>query len=440
METDDNREFLTSLLCMDVIAGDSWCSIQETSWMSTDNDRKHLISALNCRHLPSAGTKTGDGPSVVVAVKALDGAVQYQRHLTNDDRDDRSSQTCFDWHLPDVVGVTSRTMLVKSEAKVALNFSTAIRCNTTLPSAAFKLGWISDSSPVSLEWVAGATLPASIENGSASIGCSMQQQQHAQIGNWTNSRHQVNVECSITSLSPDVGHLYTIYVDVQSADRWQHSGTFTATFARDEMFRETVSHSIDLIVSAGADETAIGQNRKNSPASADAAAGEPNADDGGFLRMRSCSNGLSGPWWFGDDNNQTLDFVLHSSVPDCVVCAAEMPGFLTAVADHRSPPPPEVRIMRSDGLILGSEESHSVYWYREPGGRASAVVLLLRAPTDEYTGDYVCSVPTSAAATSGGGPARWSRRKGNVADDGAKRKSVGKDRVKQIKFRLNVLQ
>jgi len=78
-------------------------------------------------------------------------------------------------------------------------------------------------------------------------------------------------------------------------------------------------------------------------------------------------------------SSNVTNFQFCNGVPNCVICRGE--GW---------PRQPSLQLHRGDGTLLGSEESHSVYWYRE-SARVSIVTLLIRRPNDEYSGGYVCT-------------------------------------------------
>jgi len=82
-------------------------------------------------------------------------------------------------------------------------------------------------------------------------------------------------------------------------------------------------------------------------------------------------------------DSKNLSFIFRTGIPNCIYCRGE--GW----------PLPRVQLYRADGSLMGSEESHSLYWYRDTV-LSSVVAFLLRSPSDEYDGDYICVAENDA--------------------------------------------
>ena len=243
-----------------------------------------------------------------------------------------------------------------------------------------------------------------------------------------------------------------------AAVRPEHAGRFTATFtlpdaATSDSFsvvdrdldsstaaaaaggggrrsnETTIELSVDLIVvdkkSSASTLLAGGNNVVAAGVDSDAIlARTATAADSGIRRMRvrSCSNAT----WTSVVRRRPAptpppspprEFHFRPGLPDCVYCQAMGAGW----------PVPRVELYRDDGLILGTEETHSVYRYQDSLLSAVAV-FLVRQPFDVYTGEYVCLA----------GPGV----RGNQIDLGSVMKplslSIDDDDVDAISFRITV--
>jgi len=210
-------------------------------------------------------------------------------------------------------------------------------------------------------------------NSTATLRCS-------ELNYTYNVSDDVTVTCHGVPLAPDnVGCAY--YVNIEFADvKRRHAGAYDVRFASSG---QSVSYIVDLVV---LDQAISGGSAPFR------------------LRMRTCSNAT----WVGDED--VTEYRLRPLVPDCVRCEATGSTAL------------DVQVLRSDGLILGSEDAHSVYWYRE-GDRTHVAVLLLRAPSDDYSADYYCIASAS-------GPLQ--------PEVDAKKRRLTRKYVRRIRFRLTV--
>jgi len=200
-----------------------------------------------------------------------------------------------------------------------------------------------------------------------------------------NVSDDVTVTCRGVPLSPGDGCAYYVDVAVSSVER-HHAGCYSVQFASGS---QSVTYSVELVVLDRATSAAVDSTPLR-------------------LRLRTCSNAT----WVGAEFGGAVvtEYRLRQLVPDCVRCEASGPAAV------------DVQLLRSDGLILGSEDAHSVYWYRD-GGRAQVAVLLLRAPSDDYSADYYCVASTS-------GPLR--------PEVDAKKRRLARKYVRRIRFRLTV--
>jgi len=383
--------------------------------MSTS--RKHVTSSLSCRHLPNIGGTTG----LTLTAKAYDGAVEFRRSLPAVGRSDAppSSDGCFDWQLPvgEFTSGSSRTRFAHVGDATTLNFSFLFLCNKSLD--AIRLSWRGDlpAANSSASFYAVDLLsPAS--NSTGSSRCSEPGYAH-------NVSDDVTVTCHGVPLSPDDGGCaYYVDVELPVVGR-HHAGAYSFEFvSRDQ----SVSYHVELVVldrgtSAGADELVVldrgtsgageldrGTSRADKLEVLDRGTSAGAGDSAPFrLRLRTCGNAT----WVGagDGTAATTEYRLRQLVPDCVRCEASG----SAAVD--------VQLLRSDGLILGSEDAHSVYWYRD-GARAHAVVLVLRAPSDDYSADYYCVASASGSL--------------RPAADDARKRHPSRKYVRSIRFRLTV--
>ena len=356
--------------------GDSWCSIQESEWMSTS--RKHLISSLSCRHLPNVGSTTG----LTLTVKAFDGAIEFQRELPaiGHPNTPTSSDDCFDWLVPvgEFTSGLSRTRCAHVGDALTLNFSFLFLCNRSLD--AIRLSWHGDlpatnsssSSSYHLD-----VLPTAA-NFTGSPRCS-------ELNYTYNVSDDVTVTCRGAPLSPDDGSCaYYVAIELSVVEH-HHAGAYNVMFRSGS---QSVSYSVELVVLDRGTSAAVGSAPFR-------------------LRLRTCSNTT---WVDAKVGARTTEYRLRQLVPDCVRCKASG----SAAVD--------VQLLRSDGLILGSEDAHSVYWYRD-GERAHVAVLLLRAPSDDYSADYYCVASAS-------GPLR--------PEVDSKKRRLTRKYVRRIRFRLTV--
>jgi len=368
----DCRAGLTTYIAC-VHAGDSWCSIQQSEWMSTS--RKHVTSSLSCRHLPSIGGTTG----LMLTAKAFDGAVEFQRQLPAVGRPSApiSSDGCFDWLVPvgEFTSGFSRTRCAHVGDALTLNFSFLFLCNESLD--VIRLSWRGElptnysSSPSYIVDVLSTT-----ENSTGSPRCS-------ELNYTYNVSDDVIVTCHGVLLSPhDGGCAYYVDVELPVVGR-HHAGAYNIKFGSGG---QSVSYNVELLV----------RDRGTSGALAPFT-----------LRMRTCSNAT---WVGAEVGAGVTEYRLRQLVPDCVRCEAS--GSETV----------DVQLLRSDGLMLGSEDAHSVYWYRD-GDRSHVAVLLLRAPSDDYSADYYCVASAS-------GPLR--------PEVDNKKRRLTRKYVRRIRFRLTV--
>jgi len=259
-----------------------------------------------------------------------------------------------------------------------LNFSLVFLCNASLD--VIRLNWRAD-----LPTTANSSLQSSYvvdvlrapEANSTLRRCS-------ELNRTRNVSDGVTLTCRGAPLSlDDGGCAYHVDVELPVVDR-RHAGAYSVAFASGS---QSVSYNVELVV-------------------LDRGTSWP--DSAPFrLRMRTCSNAT----WVGSEPVGVTEYRLRQLVPDCVRCEAS------------GSPVVDVQLLRSDGLILGSEDAHSVYWYRD-GRRAHVTVLLLRSPTDDYSADYYCVASAS-------GPLR-------PEVDDAKKRRVTRKFVRRIRFRLTV--
>lgn len=300
---------------------------------------------------------------------------------------------------------------------------------------------MSDVTSTAYEWNAAIEPPSllPVENNAINHTknpCELRPADELETGN----AFDMNVSCRMTPSSDSTGHRYIVSVEIQSADVRRHSGSFSAAFLFDYYQSDSVSLFADLVVIATSN-VGNGDPSRNS------------VEEGIKLRMRTCGDGASGIWSFSDTAVRELR--LRQSVPDCVYCVAERPLITGSSADYRPVSPAEVRIVRADGLILGSEESHSFYWYREPGGRAETAALVVRSPTDEYNGEYICVAsafaPLAGSAASSSSGSSSSSSGNRITKDDNRNKRTNTDfrssaaavphktgSRPEIRFRLNV--
>jgi hypothetical protein len=379
------------------IVGDSWCSIQETFWTSTTH--RHVTSSLNCRHLPATDRNSKD-VGLTLIVKALDGALQYERRLLSS-RTTSSASDSLDWRLPRAFAGSGpqRRRLVDVGHAILLNFSLiVISRNSSPPISAIRLSWTSGGGVFLTENASSS--PSQIDvtwkiDNTSKVASNRSCDDSTMLLNISGRADDVIVTCRRTTLTlhpgGDTGDLFTVSVFVGEA-AISHAGTYIAEFWRgpgtgstmDGDDGETISFPVDLIVVAHQrlrNDLIVHDDDYNGEVS--------DGDDDRWaaaqfrLRMRTCSNAT----W---SDRPSSDFRLRTSMPDCVYC--ESTGRW----------PVDVELYRADGMLLGSEESHSVYWYRE-SSRVYVAVLLLRDPTDEYSGDYVCAATSTTAAGGSGG-------------------------------------
>ena len=370
--------------------------------MSTS--RKHVTSSLSCRHLPNIGGTTG----LSLTVKAFDGAVQLRRSLPAVGRRDVPSSSddgCFDWQLPadEFTSGLSRTRFARVGDATTLNFSFLFLCNKSLD--VIRLSWRRDRPPISdntssssssslfyaLDLLSSTAAGANSTGNRSSPRCS-EPEYFAR-----NASDDVAVAWHAVPLPQgDGGCAYRVDVELPVVER-RHAGTYSVEFGGGD---QSVSYRVELVVlDRGTSGTAD--------------------DPVPFrLRLRTCSNAT---WVRADDDDDgpaVTEYRLRQLVPDCVRCEASG----SAAVD--------VQLLRADGLILGSEDAHSVYWYRDDAGRGRrrrVVVLLLRAPSDDYAADYYCVASASGPL----GP--------EVGGD-AKKRRVSRRRkyARRIRFRLTV--
>lgn len=341
--------------------------------MSTS--RKHVTSSLSCRHLPSVG----DATQLTLTAKAFDGAVEFQSRLSavsapNTPKSPASD--CFDWLLP--VGEftsgsgPSRTRFAKVGDELSLDFSFLFLCNRSLD--VIRLSWEGELSANSSTMSDVVDFLFATPNSTGSPRCSEQNSSSFSIID------NVTATCRSAPLLPDDGS-YAYYVNVElPVVGPQHAGTFSVEFGTGS---SSVVFRVELVVR---DRPSFAPFR---------------------LRMRTCSNST----WVG--TSAVAEYRLRQLVPDCVRCEAS--GSAAVGVD----------LLRSDGLILGSEDAHSVYWYRDGGGRSHVAVLLLRAPSDDYSADYYCvaTAPETLRLPKFGGE---------------KKRHVARKCAQRIRFRLSV--
>lgn len=352
--------------------------------MSTS--RKHVTASLSCRHLPNTGGTTG----ITLTAKTFDGAVEFQRHLPAVGRPKvpDSSEDCFDWLLPvgESTSGLSRTRFAHVGDAATLNFSLLLLCNTSLD-------------VVRVSWRGDSPLIADSSSSTTSYDLDVLSTTANSTGNprcfEVNYAYNVSVDVTVTcrgvplSDTEDGGCAYYVQIELPVVGR-HHAGSYTVRFGSGS---QSVSYNVELVVVPDRGRSAVA------------------VDSAPFrLRLRSCSNAT----WVGAQvvGTATTEYRLRQLVPDCVHCEAS--GSAAAV---------DVQLLRYDGLILGSEDAHSVYWYRD-GERAHVAVLLLRAPSDDYTADYYCVASAS-------GPLR--------PEVDAQKRRLTRNHVRRIRFRLTVL-
>jgi len=341
--------------------------------MSTS--RKHVTSSLNCRHLPNVG-RTG----LTLTAKAFDGAIQFQRQLPAVGRPKAptSSDGCFDWLVPvgEFTSGSSRTRRAHVGDALTLNFSFVFLCNKSLD--VIRLSWRGDLLAANSSTSYNLDVLPTADNSTGGTRCS-------ELNYTYNVSDDVIVTCYGAPLSPDDGGCaYYVDIELPVVERY-HAGKYNVKFGSGS---QSVSYSVELVVLARGTSAAV--------------------DSAPFrLRLRTCSNAT---WVGAEVGTGVIQYRLSQLVPDCVRCEASG----SAAVD--------VQLLRSDGLILGSEDAHSVYWYSD-GERAHVAVLLLRAPSDDYSADYYCVASAS-------GPLR------PVVD--AKKRRLMRKYVRRIRFRLTV--
>ena len=340
--------------------------------MSTS--RKHVTSTLSCRHLPNIG-----GTNLTLTAKAFDGAVEFQRQLPAVGRPKAPvlSDDCFNWLFPIGEYDMSRTRLAHVGEALVLNFSFLFLCNKSLD--AIRLSWHGDLSKdnSSLSTYDFDVL-STAENSTGSLLCSKLNYTH-------NVSDDVIVTCRGTPLSLDDGGC-AYYVDIRlPVVERHHAGAYKVKFSSGS---QSVTYNVELVVLDRGTSAAV----NSAPFR---------------LSLRTCSNET---WVSTEVGAVVTEYRLRQLVPDCVRCKASG----SAAVD--------VQLLRSDGLILGSEDAHSVYWYRD-GQRARVAVLLLRSPSDDYSADYYCVASAS-------GPLR--------PEVDAKKRLLTRKYVRRIRFRLIV--
>jgi len=339
--------------------------------------RKHVTSSLSCRHLPNHGSTIG----LTLTVKAYDGAVQYQHNLPVVDRPNAPtlSNDCFDWQLPagEFTSGLSRTRFSHVGDAMTLNFHFLFLCNKSLD--VIRLNWRGDL-PATNSSASSYALDvlSTAANSTGSSRC-------PELGYAHNVSDDVTVTCLGVPLSlDDDGCAYYMNIELPVVGR-HHAGTYMVEFGSGD---QSVSYNVDLVVldrgTSGAKDSAPFR-----------------------LRLRTCSNAT---WVGAEDGAAAIEYRLRQLVPDCVRCEAS--GSSTV----------DVQLLRSDGLILGSEDAHSVYWYRE-GDRAHVVVLLLRAPSDDYSADYYCVASASGSLR---------------PEVDAKKRRLSRKYRRRVRFRLTV--
>jgi len=356
-----------------VSVGDSWCSIQESEWMS--KSRKHVTSSLSCRHLPNIGGTTG----LTLTAKAFDGAVEFERHLSAVGRPSvpASSDGCFDWLLP-AGEPTARTRFAHVGETLTLNFQFPFLCNKSLD--VIRLSWRADL-PTPNSSLSAYVFDVPSTNSTGSLRCS-------ELNYTQNVAENITVTCRGAPLSLDEGGCaYYVDIELPVVER-RHAGAYSVKFASGS---QSVSYNVELVVLERA-TSATAAVQESAPFT---------------LRMRTCSNAT----WVGAAAGVT-EYRLRQLVPDCVRCEASG----SAAVD--------VQLLRSDGLILGSEDAHSVYWYRD-GQRAHVAVLLLRSPSDDYSADYYCVASASGSLRP-------------EVHGAKKRRRPTRKYVRRIRFRLTV--
>ena len=344
--------------------------------MSTS--RKHVTSSLSCRHLPNIGGTTG----LTLTAKAFDGAVQFERQLpaVGSPNEPASSDGCFDWLLPvgEFTSDMTRTRFAHIGDVLTLNFSFLFLCNKSLDVIRLSRRGDQPTTNSSLLSYVFDVLPTAA-NSTGSLRCSELNYTH-------NISDDVIVTCHGAPLSLYDGSC-AYYVDIElPVVQRHHAGAYNVKFSSGS---QSVSYNVELVVLDRSTSAAV--------------------DLAPFrLRLRTCSNAT----WVGAENARTglTEYRLRQLVPDCVRCEASG----SAAVD--------VQLLRSDGLILGSEDAHSVYWYRD-GQRAHVVVLLLRSPTDDYSADYYCVASASGTLR---------------PEVDAKKRRLTRKYVRRIRFRLSV--
>jgi len=333
-----------------------------------------VTSSLSCRHLPNARGTSG----LTLIANAFDGAVKFRSHLPVIGKSSASTSSagCFDWLLPvgEFTSGLGRTRFAHVGDAVRLNFSFLFLCNESLD--AIRLSWRGDPLTAANSSMSSSSYAVDVTNSTESSGC-------AGLNHTHNISDDVTIRYHGLSLSPDEGGC-AYYVDIKlPVVGLHHAGGYDVEFHSGS---QSVTLSVELVVL--------------DPDVSTAAHSAPLR-----LRLRTCSNAT----WVGAEVG-SVEYRLRQLVPDCVRCEAS--GSSTV----------DVQLLRSDGLILGSEDSHSVYWYRD-GDRTHVAVLMLRAPSDDYDAEYYCVASAS-------GPLR--------PEINAKMRRVGRKYARRIRFRLAV--
>jgi len=327
--------------------------------------------------------------------KAFDGAVELQRHLPtvgrpNAEPNVTSPDHCFDWLLPMNESTPARTRFARVGEALTLNFSLVFLCNKSLD--VIHVNWrradlptASTNTSLQSSYVVDV-LPTPQEADNSAAGGESLHSRCFCCSELNRTCVKVSDDVTVTCFGApldDVGCVYHVDVKLSAVGRY-HAGAYSVAFAGGS---QSVSYNVELVVLGGG--------------------ASPDAEAPFRLRMRTCSNAT----WVGSDVSGLIEYRLRQLVPDCVRCEAS--GGSSII---------DVQLLRSDGLILGSEDAHSVYWYRD-GRRAHVVVLLLRAPSDDYTAEYYCVASTSGSLRPG---------------IDAKKRRLTRKFVRRIRFRLTV--